>query len=398
MFGESGPIQLGVVADDFTGAVDLAAAVSRAGMRAAVLLDVPDSATDVPDAACVVVALKTRTAPVAEAVAQSEAAARALLAAGARWIYQKYCSTFDSTDRGNIGPVAEALMALLDAETDLTTPATPAVGRTVHCGHLFVGDRLLSESPLRDHPLTPMTDPDLVRVLARQTTLPVARGPVGPGATGPGHVVLDAATDADLDALAALLLERAAAGRVDLWGGAAGLAGALARRLAPPAERDDLAAPIPAGPRLVVSGSCSEQTRAQVAAFRGRAHRITIGDPGGALDFLAAAYAAEPDQPALVYSTAAPAEVRPGRADEVESTLAAVAAGALERFGVGQLLVAGGETSGAVCRALGLRALEVREHVAPGLAWCSPRPGPELRVLLKSGNFGADGLFVEAWL
>lgn len=380
------PPELGVVADDFTGACDLAAAVSRAGLPAAVLLDLT---APVPDTGCAVIALKSRTAPVAEAVAESTAAARALLGAGARRIYQKYCSTFDSTDAGNIGPVADALMAELGADTDLTTPATPEVGRTVYRGHLFVGDRLLSESPLRDHPLTPMTDPDLVRVLGRQTPRPVSRGVVGPG-----HIVLDATSDTDLDELARVLLERAATGQVDLWGGAAGLAAALARALAPAAPAPALAAaPVPAGRRLVVAGSCSEQTRAQVARFGGPSYRVHPGDAAGALAFLDSV-----EGTALVYTSAAPDQVDPDAAALVEATLADVARASVERRGVGQLLVAGGETSGAVCRALGLRVLDIREHVAPGLAWCSPRPDPGLRVLLKSGNFGADDLFEEAWL
>jgi uncharacterized protein YgbK (DUF1537 family) len=375
-------VLLGVVADDFTGACDLAAAVSRAGLPAAVLLD---PAAPVPDVACVVVALKSRTAPVAAAVAESVAATRALRAAGARWIYQKYCSTFDSTPTGNIGPVAEALMDELGASVDLTTPATPEVGRTVHRGHLFVGDQLLSESSLRDHPLTPMSDPDLVRWLSRQTTRPVTRGTIADG-----HVLLDAETDADLDQIADALLDRAESGHVDLWGGAAGLAAALARALATSPAAPELA-PVPAGRRLVLAGSCSERTRAQVARFTGPAYRIAPGDVSGALDFLA-----RTDGTALVHSGATDRVA--GAAGAFEETLAELARVAVPRFGVGQLLVAGGETSGAVCQALGLGALDVCEHVAPGLAWCSPRPDPGLRVLLKSGNFGDEHLFEEVWL
>jgi uncharacterized protein YgbK (DUF1537 family) len=381
---DSAPL-LGVVADDFTGACDVAAAVSRARLGVTVLLD---AAAPVPHTPCVVVALKSRTAPVDEAVAESVAAARSLRAAGTRRIYQKYCSTFDSTPAGNIGPVADALMDELGATLDLTTPATPEVGRTVHRGHLFVGDRLLSESPLKDHPLTPMTDPDLVRWLSHQTPRPVSRNAITDGQIG--HVVLDADTDTDLDRIADLLLDRAEAGHIDLWGGAAGLAAALARALATGAADVDTA-PVPPGRRLVLAGSCSERTREQVARFRGPSYRIAPGDVAGALEFLAGT-----EEPALVHSGAA--ERRPDAAAAFEDTLAAIAREAVPRFGVGQLLVAGGETSGAVCRALGLSALDVREHVAPGLAWCSPRPDPGLRVLLKSGNFGEPDLFEEAWL
>jgi 3-dehydrotetronate 4-kinase len=382
-------VEVGVIADDFTGACDLAAAVSRAGLPVTVLLD---PAADIPDVPCVVLALKSRTTPVAEAIAESVAAARALRRAGASRIYQKYCSTFDSTDAGNIGPVAEALMAEIGAESNLTTPATPEVGRTVYLGHLFVGDRLLSESSLRHHPLTPMTDADLVRVLGRQTSLPVSRGRLGPG-----HVILDAVSDSDLDSAVETLLARADRGLVDLWGGGAGLAAAIARGLTTAGSSVTEVA-VPSGPRLVLSGSCSEQTQGQVAAFSGPAYRVAPGDVDGAIAFLARSYGEDPGRPALVYSTAPREEQLQGRADEIEATLATVGAAAAEAFGIGQLLVAGGETSGAVCRRLGLRALDIREHVGPGLAWCSPQPDPGLRVLLKSGNFGRDDLFDRAWL
>jgi uncharacterized protein YgbK (DUF1537 family) len=384
-------VELGIVADDFTGACDVAAAVTRAGLPASVLLDLE---AGIPDSPCVVVALKSRTAPADEAVADSLSAAGELIGAGARRIYQKYCSTFDSTPEGNIGPVAEALMELLGAVTDLTTPATPEVGRTVRGGQLYVDGTPLSETSMRHHPLTPMTDSDLVRLLGRQTSRPVSRGPRGEDAAG--HLVLDASTDEELDELARWLRDRAEAGHVDLWGGGAGLAAALARALATGASAPDPAAvPVPAGRRLVVAGSCSERTRAQVARFTGPSLRVAPGHVDEALDFLAGASG---DEPALVHSCAAPEHLLPDAAAAVEETMAEVTRRAVGGLGVGQLMVAGGETSGAVCRALGLAALDVREHVGPGLAWCSPRPDPGLRVLLKSGNFGAEDLFAEAWL
>ncbi|HVU91273.1 MAG TPA: four-carbon acid sugar kinase family protein, partial [Jatrophihabitans sp.] len=165
-------MKLGVVADDVTGASDLADAVCDEGWSAAVVFGSPEG--PLPEADCVVVALKSRTAPVREAVESSVAAGRRLIEAGAPRLYQKYCSTFDSTDRGNIGPVADGLCALLGAGLSVGTPATPRSGRTVYQGHLFVGRQLLAESPLRDHPLTPMRDSDLVRLLGRQTPAPVS--------------------------------------------------------------------------------------------------------------------------------------------------------------------------------------------------------------------------------
>ncbi|WP_309127256.1 four-carbon acid sugar kinase family protein [Microbacterium sp.] len=235
---------LGIIADDLTGACDVAAGLSAMGVSSEIRLGVPD-ADDRPRAECVVVALKSRTAPASAAAAESVSAAKVLRGWGAGLIYQKYCSTFDSTDGGNIGPVADALLDRMpQGAISVGTPATPPVGRTMHRGHLFVGDRLLSESSLARHPLTPMHDPDLVRVLARQTRHRVGLVPIedvraGSAAIvaavdalrreGVRHVLVDAVLDDDLDALAAAL----AVFPDVLAGGAAGLITAIARSLAP---------------------------------------------------------------------------------------------------------------------------------------------------------------------
>ncbi|QZN85499.1 3-oxo-tetronate kinase [Cellulomonas sp. C5510] len=437
--GASGP-RLGVVADDVTGACDLADAVRDAGGSAVVVLGVPGRDLDLPSCDCAVVALRTRTAPRPQAVAESVASARRLLDLGAQALYQKYCSTFDSTDDGMIGPVADALLDLLGPDAvAVGTPATPRAGRTQYQGHLFVGDRLLSESPLRDHPLTPMRDPDLVRVLGRQTPRPVAllsRQAVLSddaaaalerlAADGARHVLADALTDADLDALAEVLAgRRAAPGRPVLLGGAAGLAAALARlwaRATPasPSVRTSAGAPgLPpaAGARadrraLVVSGSCSARTLEQIARFDGP--RIALDATAlaadrevaldGVLRALADAYRAGPG-PVLVASSAEPAAVRAtqGRlgarraAALLEDAAGEVAARAVRDLGVGRLLVAGGETSGAVATALGLHVLHVGPAAAPGVPWMVPVGRPGLSVLLKSGNFGGPDLFRTAW-
>ena len=448
--------RLGVVADDVTGACDLADAVRSAGWSVVVLLGVPAPQQALPACDCAVVALRTRTAPLEAAVGDSTAAARWLLDRGCRSLYQKYCSTFDSTDEGMVGPVADALRTLLATGGppvgSVGTPATPRAGRTQYQGHLFVGGRLLSESSLRDHPLTPMRDPDLLRVLGRQTPARVAllswedlrsdetarttlRGLLDQGV---GHVLVDALAEDDLDRLAdvvASLDDGPDAGteadalaegspRGLLLGGAAGFAGALARRWKPRATThgDEQTGADPLGPgkvtgdatgvrSLIVSGSCSERTREQVARFDGPRVQLDAvalaADPtelDRVHDAVAVAYL-RGDGPVLVSSSAEPAAVRATQerlgvrrtAEVLEHAAGQVAVRAVRSLGVRRLIVAGGETSGAVTAALGLRALRVGPAPAPGVPWMVPVDGPPLAVLLKSGNFGEPDLFRTAW-
>jgi 3-dehydrotetronate 4-kinase len=417
---------LGCIADDFTGGTDLANNLVRAGMRTVQVIGVPEDA--VPDCDAAVVALKSRTAPVEQAVAQSLAAARWLRAQGARQIYFKVCSTFDSTPRGNIGPVTEALMDELGADFVVVTPAFPENGRTIFKGHLFVGDQLLSDSPMKNHPLTPMTDANLVRVL--QAQLAPARGRrvglvdyrvVAQGAQaiaqridalradGITLAVVDGLGDDDLRRLAQ------AAARLPLVVAGSGLAIGIPalHGLQPDARAAML--PAAAGHRAVVSGSCSAATNAQVAAF------IAAGGPAFALDPLQ--LAADSDavvQQALawarpllgqalvlVYATAAPDAVRTvqqrlgaERAGAlVEQALSRVAVGLVEA-GVGQLVVAGGETSGACVQALGITQLRIGAQIDPGVPWChaaTPRRRDGLHLALKSGNFGGSDFFSRAF-
>jgi 3-dehydrotetronate 4-kinase len=413
---------LGCIADDFTGATDLANNLVRAGMRAVQTIGVPESAQRI-DADAVVVALKSRTAPVAEAVAQSLAAMRWLCAQGAQQIYFKVCSTFDSTPQGNIGPVAEALMAELGAPFALVTPAFPENGRTVFNGHLFVGEALLSDSPMKHHPLTPMTDADLVRVLQAQCRRErvgliaqpvVARGEAAVRERiaalqqqGIALGIADAIGDADLRTLAAATRD------APLVVAGSGLAIGIPAQhgLAPNAQAAAL--PQARGARAIVSGSCSAATNAQVAhfiasggaAFAVDALRIAAGQDVAeqALDWARPRLAADASAPLLVHATADAAVVRgvqtqlgAQRAGAlVEDTLAAVAHG-LVRAGVGQLLVAGGETSGACVQRLGVRTLRIGPQIDPGVPWChAPQPG--LHLALKSGNFGGVDFFHRAF-
>ena len=407
-------IALGAIADDFTGATDLAALLARSGARVALRIGVPSGPATDP-AECEVVALKIRSIPADEAVAQALAALDWLRAGGAQQFYWKYCSTFDSTPQGNIGPVAEALMEALGTDRTLHAPSFPENGRRVFMGNLFVGRQPLAESPMKDHPLNPMTDSDLTRVLAAQAALPVglidwptvASG-AARDAAGPGHWIGDAISDADLTALA-----EAFAGWPLLSGGSA-FAGKLPDRLraaglmgeAAPGNRPTM----PAGRALVLSGSCSAMTRQQVAAYAADAPafrldplalaRDAAGETARMQDWLAAQ-----DHPApLVYATAEPEEVRAAQAELgtetagrlVEDALAAAARSGRDA-GVARFVVAGGETSGAVTQALAVDRLDIGPEIAPGVPWCVARDdkGP-LAVALKSGNFGGPGFFAQA--
>jgi uncharacterized protein YgbK (DUF1537 family) len=411
-------LHLGCIADDFTGATDLANNLVRAGMRVVQTIGVP--VTPIADVDAVVVALKSRTAPVDEAVAQSLAAARWLRAQGAAQIYFKVCSTFDSTPQGNIGPVAEALLAELQADFAIVTPAFPENGRTVFKGHLFVGDVLLSDSPMRNHPLTPMTDANLVRVLQAQLRTArvglIEHGTVARGAAavreriaalrarGVAFAVADALADDDLRTLASATTDLA----LVVAGSGLAIGIPALHGLAPSAAAARL--PGATGSRAIVSGSCSAATNAQVAAFIATGGSAFGVDPlrlAAGQDLVADALAwAAPRlgaKPVLVYATAEPAVVRAVQAQLgaeragalVENALARVATG-LVRAGVGQLIVAGGETSGACVQALGITQLRIGPQIDPGVPWCHAA-APGLHLALKSGNFGGTDFFTRAF-
>jgi uncharacterized protein YgbK (DUF1537 family) len=417
-------VLLGCIADDFTGATDLASMLVRAGMRTVQTIGVPEDARLAAGADAVVVALKSRTIPAGEAVSQSLAALRWLRGAGARQIYFKYCSTFDSTPAGNIGPVADALLDALGADFTIACPAFPENGRTIYKGHLFVGDVLLSDSPMKDHPLTPMTDANLVRALARQTKREVGlvehravrRGAAAVRARfdelrakSTAYAIVDALADEDLMAIGAACADLA------LVTAGSGVALGLpqnffAAGLMQP--RSDAGALPPAGGKpAVLAGSCSAATRQQVARMAER-HPAHALDPTAEPDaarlaakaLTAIAPALEAGKPFLVYSTAEPAQVAAVQAKLgaeraatlIEDALALVA----ERIvasGVRRLVVAGGETSGAVVKALGVKALAIGPQIDPGVPWTvSVGSEPRIALALKSGNFGASDFFEKA--
>jgi uncharacterized protein YgbK (DUF1537 family) len=417
-------VLLGCIADDFTGATDLANMLVRAGMRTVQTIGVPVDARLAAGADAVVVALKSRTIPAAEAVSQSLAALRWLRGADARQIYFKYCSTFDSTPAGNIGPVADALLDALGADFTIACPAFPENGRTIYKGHLFVGDVLLADSPMKDHPLTPMTDANLVRVLARQTKREVGlvehrtvrRGAAAirarfdelrAGATA--YVIVDALADEDLMAIGAACADLA------LVTAGSGVALGLpqnffAAGLMQP-RTDAAQLPAAGGKPAVLAGSCSAATREQVArmAERHPAHALDpIADPDSARlaakALTAVAPALEAGRPFLVYSTAEPSQVAAVQAQLGAERAAALVEDALalvaERIvasGVRRLVVAGGETSGAVVKALGVKALAIGPQIDPGVPWTtSVGSEPRIALALKSGNFGAPDFFEKA--
>ncbi|MCI0144802.1 four-carbon acid sugar kinase family protein [Paraburkholderia sediminicola] len=418
---------LGCIADDFTGATDLANMLVRGGMRTVQTIGVPAS-NDVVEADALVVALKSRTIPAADAAAQSLAALDWLRAQGCRQFFFKYCSTFDSTDAGNIGPVADALLDALSAEAGATAftiacPAFPENGRTIYRGYLFVGDKLLNESGMENHPLTPMRDANLVRVLQRQTGSKVGLVRYDTVAKGVSTVrkafdalrgdgariaIADAVSDADL-----YILGEACADLTLVTGGSGIALGLPAnfRRAGLLAEGKDAAQlPRAEGLSAVLAGSASTATNAQVAAWRQTRPAFRIdplaaarGEPVVEQALAFAQLYLDKNEPVLIYATATPDEVKAVQRELgvneaghlVESTLASIARGLRER-GVRKFVVAGGETSGAVVQALDVHTLRIGAQIDPGVPATATTDTEPLALALKSGNFGTIDFFEKA--
>jgi 3-dehydrotetronate 4-kinase len=415
---------LGAIADDFTGATDLCSMLVRGGMRTVQLIGVPSDTVVPLDADAVVVALKSRTAPVREAVQQSLAALAWLRRAGCRQFFFKYCSTFDSTDEGNIGPVADALIHALGCGFALANPAFPTNARTVYQGHLFVGGALLNESGMEHHPLTPMTDANLVRVLGRQTDgtvglVPYATVERGAGAIrdamtalkeqGRRYAIVDAVNDAHLLAIGEAAVEHAL-----ITGGsgvAMGLPENFRRAGLLPAQGDAGALPHVEGHAAAIAGSCSRATLAQLGNARGQLplwQLDVLGTPdadklaSAALDWARGKLGATP----IVIAASAPPDAvaavqaklgRDAAGALIESALAQIAA-AIVDAGVRRLVVAGGETAGAVVQRLGVSSLRIGTEIDPGVPWTyAEGSGAPMLLALKSGNFGAPDFFTKAF-
>ena len=409
---------VGFIADDITGATDLASALSARGLDTRLAFG--SAAVPVDGGDAVIVACKIRSVPASEARAAAIDAAEALRAVGAVQLFFKYCSTFDSTADGNIGPIADALVDVTSARRVVHCPSYLANGRTVYLGHLFVGDQLLSESPMRRHPLNPMRDPQLRRVLGAQTPRDVALvewatvdagaeavaaclGEIGAPAAGAHHVIVDAVRDADLDTIA----EATAGDRLAAGGAAYGAAFAVAahaRAGHPPFVHDR---PVPApGPAAILAGSLSCATREQVRAFDGPTLTLGVIDlvDGDAamrrsLDFADRCLAGGPlliatDHDAIGIPAGGTGLTSAEVSRRIEMAMGRIGH-ALERRGVRRLIVAGGETSGAVAEALALRSARIGPDISVGVPWLVA-DDRELAVAFKSGNFGRPSFFRDA--
>lgn len=412
---------MGCIADDFTGATDLAGLLARSGVRVSLRIGVPSEPPS-DTSPFEVIALKSRTAPVAEAVEETQRALEWLQQAGAQLFFWKYCSTFDSTAEGNIGPVAEALMQTLATDQTIYCPAFPENGRSIFMGNLFVGQQPLAESPMKDHPLTPMRDSNLMRLLEPQVTKPVGladRLTVARGiealrdrltmlrADGVAHVVVDAVADEDLYTIAEACRD------MPLMTGGSAVAMPLPHLYK---AQGLLSADAPATPKpdtpnqtIVLSGSCSAMTNAQVARYIATGASALQLDPmdvskagsNPALDWLSAQ---DLSTAPLIYATADPASVQAAQealgteaaGALIEDTLAQCATAARD-LGARRFIVAGGETSGAVTKALGVTQLDISTEIAPGVPWtfCTSE-GHTLALTLKSGNFGSETFFIDA--
>lgn len=416
-------LRLGCIADDFTGATDLASNLVRYGMRVVQTIGLPTGPLP-EDVDAVVIALKSRTIPAKDAISQTLAALTWLRQQSVQQVYFKYCSTFDSTPDGNIGPVTDALMEALGVDFTIATPAFPENGRTVFKGHLFVGDVLLSESGMKDHPLTPMRDSHLVRVLQAQTrhrvglidyaTVMQGRDAIvrrmqALKADGVGIAIVDALSNEDLMTLGAALAN------LPLVTAGSGVAIGLPQNFGVVTSNQAASLPVAKGRQAIVSGSCSVATNGQVADFLRRGGAGFAIDPMDlaqgqhvVAEALAWVEKQDADKPVLIYATA-----RPEAVQQVQARLGVVRAGALiedalsdiarglVEHGVGQLIVAGGETSGACVQALGIETMRIGAAIAPGVPWCHAAtacsPLGAVHITLKSGNFGTEDFFSTAF-
>lgn len=406
---------LGCIGDDFTGSSDLANTLAKQGMRTVQYTGVPSHAATT-DVEAGVVALKSRSIPVEEAVRQSLEALEWLKAQGCQQFFFKYCSTFDSTAEGNIGPVADALAEALGTDCVIVCPAFPGAGRTIYQGHLFVSDGLLNESGMQNHPLTPMTDPDLRRWLAPQTTSQVGHVPALTVFAGVETtkvalaeqvaqkkrlIVVDAIRDEDL-----MIIGEAAADLPLITGGS-GVALGLPENFRKRGLIGQSSAEWQgeSGRCVILSGSCSVATRAQLAEY-GKGNPMLEITAAEVINGMTTAESVSQwllDQEGipLAYSSADPVAVKAVQAEygteasasAIESLFAEVSR-QLVAAGISRLIIAGGETSGAVVEGLNINTMAMGPEIDPGVP--AMRASDSLVIALKSGNFGAPDFFAKA--
>ncbi|AZQ78256.1 four-carbon acid sugar kinase family protein [Flaviflexus ciconiae] len=408
----------GALADDFTGATDLAGNWRARGLRTAVALTIPsrDQFAELAGYDAVVIAQKIRSVDQAKARAVAVRAGQALMDLGCTQIYDKYCSTFDSTPEGNIGPIAEELMNLTGASRAIVVPSFPDAGRTVYSGHLFVLGEPLDESPMKDHPLNPMRDSSVVRLMQAQTERPVGHVSHSVVQQGPealrkeldrldptyDFIVVDAIDNEDLKVIAV------ATSSDSLVTGGSGIALGL-----PHVDRNLGQVKQVPGKRLILSGSASSMTRRQVQSAKKHlpsrkvAPGALVGDfdatVGDCVSWVQSQWELNPDISPLVYSVENDEDLRESTkyGDQVSALLEEFfgnVAQSLSDVGATQFIIAGGETSGAVCQSLGVQLLELGRQLAPGVSWLlSKAENQQFNMVLKSGNFGGENLFTAAW-
>ncbi len=415
------PLLIGAIADDFTGATDLANTLVKEGMRTLQTIGVPRQPIDLDGIDAIIVALKTRTIPASEAVKESLTVLDWLQRLEVRQVFFKYCSTFDSTDSGNIGPVADALLQALDTEMAIVCPAFPTNERTIYNGNLFVGDVLLSESSMKDHPLTPMTDANLVRLMGRQSQRDVGLVPyrtvtrgheaieealIQLRSSGKSYGVVDAINDENLRVIGR------AAEKLRLITGGSGVALGLPenfRRKGWLEKNQTPLFPAVSGGAVVFSGSCSVATRRQLeyVSEKWPVYRIDPAEIAGGHDVAEMivdwSRTKSLDTPIVIYSSSNPEDVasvqeKYGRekAGLMIENLFAEIAGLFPSEGRRKIIVAGGETSGAIVTALGVEALKIGPEIDPGVPWCETCGDTPLALALKSGNFGSVDFFEKA--
>ena len=413
-------VLLGCIADDFTGATDLGGFLVKQGFRTIQLNGIPDRNVAIPEVDALVVALKSRTIAPDAAITQSLEALEFLQKLHCEQFYFKYCSTFDSTEKGNIGPVMDALLEALGAEFTIACPALPVNGRSVYQGHLFVNGVLLNESGMQHHPLTPMTDPNLVRFLGKQVKRKVGLVPfevVDQGAdaiqtvfqelqaTGHRYAVVDAVSESQLNAIGQAVKD------LKLITGGSGLSINLAANFELPSLSEKTAARLPKipGNGVILSGSCSVRTQEQVAQAEKHFPSFYLDpfqlqkEPGWVEEAIQWALTQIPKSPVLIYTTGPPEKVQEiqkalgeDQAGEIIESALTMVAQALAKTGVRKFVIAGGETSGAIVKALGMSKMQIGPEIAPGVPWCVGLGEPPVLLALKSGNFGSVDFFHEA--